>query len=134
MTQTKAVLPPEFTPVYKYTMRNGKVEDPEVLDKKLWRLRCVVYARVCGDEIVYVGKTEGTLCGRILAHKRGISVDQPKASLVESQLTAVRMLRLPLSESAIGTIRAVQCTAGEMTVLEPGQQHPRLGCVPEDTV
>ena len=83
MTQTKAVLPPEFTPVYKYTMRNGKVEDPEVLDKKLWRLRCVVYARVCGDEIVYVGKTDGTLCGRILAHKRGISVDQPKNPMTQ---------------------------------------------------
>jgi isopenicillin-N N-acyltransferase like protein len=33
-----------------------------------------------------------------------------------------------------GTIRAVECTPGKMTVLEPGQQHPRLAPVPEDTV
>jgi hypothetical protein len=33
-----------------------------------------------------------------------------------------------------GTIRAVQCRPKEMTVLEPGQQDPRLAHVPEDTV
>jgi isopenicillin-N N-acyltransferase like protein len=33
-----------------------------------------------------------------------------------------------------GTLRAVQCTPQEMTVLEPGQPHPRLPLVPEDTV
>ena len=33
-----------------------------------------------------------------------------------------------------GTIRAVECRPKEMTVLEPGQQHPRLAHVPEDTV
>jgi isopenicillin-N N-acyltransferase like protein len=33
-----------------------------------------------------------------------------------------------------GTIRAVECTPAKMTVLEPGQQHPRLARVPDDTV
>jgi len=33
-----------------------------------------------------------------------------------------------------GTIRAVHCTPQQMTVLEPGQQHPRLPLVPEDVV
>ncbi len=33
-----------------------------------------------------------------------------------------------------GTLRAVECTPAEMTVLEPGQQHPRLPLVPADTV
>jgi hypothetical protein len=33
-----------------------------------------------------------------------------------------------------GTIRAVECTPKQMTVLEPGQQDPRLPHVPEDTV
>jgi isopenicillin-N N-acyltransferase like protein len=33
-----------------------------------------------------------------------------------------------------GTIRAVECTSAKMTVLEPGQQDPRLSQVPEDTV
>lgn len=33
-----------------------------------------------------------------------------------------------------GTIRAVECTPGQMTVLKPGQQHPRLAHVHEDTV
>jgi isopenicillin-N N-acyltransferase like protein len=38
-----------------------------------------------------------------------------------------------LSDRA-GTLRAVHCTPEEMTVLEPGQQHPRLPRVPDDTV
>lgn len=33
-----------------------------------------------------------------------------------------------------GTIRAVECRPKEMTVLEPGQQHPRLARIPPDTV
>ncbi len=33
-----------------------------------------------------------------------------------------------------GAIRAVECTPEKMTVLEPGQQDPRLPRVPEDTV
>jgi dienelactone hydrolase len=33
-----------------------------------------------------------------------------------------------------GALRAVECTPTEMTVLEPGQQHPRLPRVPADTV
>jgi isopenicillin-N N-acyltransferase like protein len=33
-----------------------------------------------------------------------------------------------------GTIRAVECRPNEMLVLKPGQQHPRLAHVPEDTV
>ena len=33
-----------------------------------------------------------------------------------------------------GTIRALHCTPAEMIVLGPGQQHPRLPLVPEDTV
>jgi hypothetical protein len=33
-----------------------------------------------------------------------------------------------------GELRAVECTSAEMTVLRPGQQHPRLSLVPEDTV
>ena len=33
-----------------------------------------------------------------------------------------------------GTIRAVECTPEKMTVLEPGQQDPRLPHVPEDAV
>ena len=33
-----------------------------------------------------------------------------------------------------GALRAVHCTPQQMTVLEPGQQHPRLPLVPEDTV
>lgn len=33
-----------------------------------------------------------------------------------------------------GTIRALHCTAQEMVVLRPGQQHPELPTVPQDTV
>ncbi|MCE5268658.1 MAG: C45 family autoproteolytic acyltransferase/hydrolase [Planctomycetaceae bacterium] len=33
-----------------------------------------------------------------------------------------------------GAIRAVHCTPQQMLVLEPGQQHPQLPLVPEDTV
>jgi isopenicillin-N N-acyltransferase like protein len=33
-----------------------------------------------------------------------------------------------------GTIRAVECTPKAMTILGPGEQHPRLPHVPEDTV
>ena len=33
-----------------------------------------------------------------------------------------------------GAIRAVECTPEKMTVLEPGQQDPRLPHVPDDTV
>ena len=32
------------------------------------------------------------------------------------------------------TIRALECTPARMTVLKPGQQHPRLAHVPDDTV
>jgi isopenicillin-N N-acyltransferase like protein len=33
-----------------------------------------------------------------------------------------------------GTIRGVECRPKEMTVLEPGQQHPKLAPIPPDTV
>ena len=33
-----------------------------------------------------------------------------------------------------GSIRGVDCRPNEMTVLQPGEQHPRLAHVPEDTV
>ena len=33
-----------------------------------------------------------------------------------------------------GTMCGLECTPEKMTVLEPGQQHPRLPHVPEDTV
>ena len=81
--QSQPVLPAEFTPVCQYTMRQGKVEDFKILDETLWRLRWVVYARVCSGEVVYVGKTDGALSGRILAHKRGISMDQPKNPMAQ---------------------------------------------------
>jgi hypothetical protein len=63
-------LPRAFRPVYRYKFKNGQVHSEKPLDDKLWKQRGVVYARVCNDQVVYVGKTDGTLRGRILQHIR----------------------------------------------------------------
>ena len=38
------------------------------------------------------------------------------------------------SATSRGHMAALRCTADEVTVLRPGQQHPRLPLVPDDTV
>lgn len=43
-----------------------------VLNQKLWKARCVVYARVCGkSDVVYIGKADSTLRTRMTAHIKG---------------------------------------------------------------
>lgn len=62
------LLPRAFRPVYQYTFAKGQVRARKVLNRKLWHARNVVYARVCGKRVVYVGKADGTLRGRITRH------------------------------------------------------------------
>jgi hypothetical protein len=63
-------LPRGFRPVYRYTFANGVVLSEKILDHKLWKQRGIVYARVCDGVVVYVGKADGTLGGRIRRHIR----------------------------------------------------------------
>jgi hypothetical protein len=59
-----------FSPTFRYFVRNGKPVDQEILDEKLWNSSEVVYARSDGQEIPYIGKTDGKLRGRIKDHLR----------------------------------------------------------------
>lgn len=54
-------------------MENGEPVKRKQLESTLWFQRGVVYARVYRNQVVYVGKTDGTLRGRILRHVNGIS-------------------------------------------------------------
>jgi hypothetical protein len=63
-------LPKKFRPVYRYKFVNGKVCLKKKLDEQLLKQRCVVYARVCGGQVIYVGKADSTLGARINAHLR----------------------------------------------------------------
>ena len=67
------ILPAGFKPVYRYKMKHGEPTDRKEFKSALWRERGVVYARVYRKQVVYVGKTDGTLRGRILRHVNGIS-------------------------------------------------------------
>ena len=60
-----------FQPVYRYKVKNGRPVNKEVIDHDLWGARGVVYARVHGKSVVYIGKTDGSLRGRIRTHLRG---------------------------------------------------------------
>jgi hypothetical protein len=64
-----------FTPAYQYRIKNGDPVAGKILDEKLWCSAGVVYARVCEKvrDIVYIGKTDGKLKGRILDHLRRIT-------------------------------------------------------------
>ena len=66
-------LPTCFEPVYRYQMKDGEPIKRKELKSALWREKGVVYARVYRNQVVYVGKTDGTLGGRILRHVNGIS-------------------------------------------------------------
>src|SRR5258708_2843992 len=68
-----ARLPEHFCPVYRYTMRDGRPQEEELISSELWNERGVVYARVFEDEPVYIGSTDRLLPRRIQAHLRGIA-------------------------------------------------------------
>lgn len=76
MTHT---LPPEFAPVYRYTVRDGAVTDAAVLNRELFESPCTVYAHVAGDAVLYIGKSEGTLSARIAKHIRYMRSRKPPA-------------------------------------------------------
>jgi hypothetical protein len=63
--------------------------------------------------------------------ERAATVDEALAILRDAPRTCEYYYVL---SDRSGTLRAVHCTPEQMTVLEPGQQHPRLPLVPEDTV
>ena len=70
ITSDPAELPKEFRPVYRYKFIDGKVCSEKLLDEELWKQSGIVYARMCGGKIVYVGKSDGTLSARIKRHLR----------------------------------------------------------------
>jgi hypothetical protein len=74
-------LPGEFRPVLRYQMHQGKAVNCEHLDEELWNQSGVVYARMCDGEVIYVGKCDKRLAGRLGAHLKGISEDMPKNPL-----------------------------------------------------
>ena len=63
--------------------------------------------------------------------ERAATVDEALAILRDAPRTCEYYYVL---SDRSGALRAVHCTPQQMTVLEPGQQHPRLPLVPEDTV
>jgi dienelactone hydrolase len=79
------------------------------------------------------GQWDGTPMSLLLRDvmERAGSVEEALAILRNSPRTCEYYYVL---SDRSGTIRAVECRPNEMTVLEPGQQHPRLAHVPEDTV
>ena len=70
-------LPQEFKPVCQYVMRNGRPDDVQILDEFLWNQSGVVYVRMYGEKVVYIGVTDGLLSKRIRAHLHGISAARP---------------------------------------------------------
>lgn len=60
-----------FQPVFKYKMKNGRPVNERVIDPDLFGARGVVYARVHGKSVVYIGKTDGSLRARINRHLSG---------------------------------------------------------------
>jgi transposase-like protein len=64
-------MPKEFEEVFRYRVIDGTVTDEKIVNEKLWRSRRVVYVRVCEERILYVGKSDGLLCRRMLRHVRG---------------------------------------------------------------
>ena len=79
------------------------------------------------------GQWDGTPMSLLLRDvmERAATVDEALAILRAARRTC--QYYYILSDRS-GTLRAVECTPTEMTVLEPGQQHPRLPLVPPDTV
>lgn len=65
------LLPKEFVEVYRYDVIDGAVANAKVLNERLWRSEGVVYVRVCESKVLYVGKSDSSLRGRILRHVRG---------------------------------------------------------------
>jgi len=63
-------IPDDFKPVYHYKMRNGEVTSEKTLDPTLWDEEGVVYLRVHGKDVLYVGKSDGKLSSRIRWHIR----------------------------------------------------------------
>ena len=58
----------EFRPVFRYTVSNGHAVDTEILDQTLWEQSGAVYARIHEGEVIYIGKTDGTLKKRLKQH------------------------------------------------------------------
>jgi hypothetical protein len=79
------------------------------------------------------GQWDGTPMSLLLRDvmERAANVDEAVAILRAAKRTC--QYYYILSDRS-GTLRAVECTPAEMTVLKPGQQHPRLPLVPPDTV
>jgi len=79
------------------------------------------------------GQWDGTPMSLLLRDvmERAATVDEALAILRAAPRTC--QYYYILSDRS-GTLRAVECMPSEMTVLEPGQQNPRLPLVPPDTV
>jgi dienelactone hydrolase len=79
------------------------------------------------------GQWDGTPMSLLLRDvmERAATVDEALAILRAARRTC--QYYYVLSDRS-GELRAVECTPTEMTVLEPGQQNPRLPPVPSDTV
>ena len=79
------------------------------------------------------GQWDGTPMSLLLRDvmERAATVDEALRILRDARRTC--QYYYILSDRS-GSLRAVECTPAEMTVLGPGQQHPQLPLVPADTV
>jgi hypothetical protein len=72
----KQKLPNGFVEVYRYRVVDGAVKEAKVINDSLWHEDRVVYLRVCDDEVLYVGKCDGTLSRRIARHIDGFRTSE----------------------------------------------------------